>query len=93
LIITPLTSSLAFAKFSHAGRVMILLIVFLITLVIGQSIAILIGLTVQRHTSSYTGLITFICLYFAMFWIAWRAAVRITEPGTRLGRLLRIAEK
>jgi hypothetical protein len=28
--------------------------------------------------------VTFITSYFAMFWLAWRLAVRITEPRSRL---------
>ena len=62
-----------------------LLVVFIATLVVGQAIAIFVGLLVERHYSPYTGLITFIALYFLMFWVAWKIAVRVTEPGTRLG--------
>jgi hypothetical protein len=67
---------------------MSLLVVFLVTLLIGQSIAIGTGLLVERHTTPYTGLITFIVSYFAAFWLAWMFAVRITAPGSRLGRRL-----
>jgi hypothetical protein len=86
-------SSLGWQGICKRGDVMALLIVFLISLVIGQAVSIAIGLTVERYTSSYTGLVTFICCYFATFWVAWRSAVRITQPGTRLGRFLRVAEK
>ena len=61
-----------------------LLVVFLLSLVVSQSISIGIGLLVERHTSAYTGLVTFIALYFAMFWLAWLLAVRITAPRSRL---------
>jgi hypothetical protein len=57
-----------------------LLLVFLISLLVGQSISVGIGLLVERHATPYTGLVTFIVLYFAMFWVAWRFAVRVTEP-------------
>ena len=57
-----------------------LLIVFLITLAIGQAISIGLGLLVERHWSPYAGLVTFIACYFTMFWLAWRFAVRVTEP-------------
>jgi hypothetical protein len=60
-----------------------LLLVFLITLLIGQSISVSVGLLVERQVSPYTGLLTFIACYFAMFWVAWRFAVRITEPRSR----------
>jgi hypothetical protein len=62
-----------------------LLLVFLITLAIGQSISIGLGLLVERHVSPYSGLVTFIAAYFLMFVVAWRVAVRITEPRARAG--------
>ena len=71
---------------------MSLLVVFLVTLLIGQALSIGMGLLVERHTTPYTGLITFIALYFAMFWLAWMFAVRITAPGARLGGRLQRAE-
>jgi hypothetical protein len=62
---------------------MSLLIIFIISLVIGQSISIGLGLLVERYSTPYTGLVTFISSYFAMFWLAWRFAVRITTPRSR----------
>ena len=59
---------------------MSLLIVFIISLVIGQSLSIGMGLLVERYSTPYTGMVTFIGSYFAMFWLAWRFAVRITAP-------------
>ena len=53
-----------------------LLLVFLITLAIGQSMSIGLGLLVERHWSPYAGLVTFITSYFAMFWLAWRVVVQ-----------------
>ena len=61
-----------------------LLIVFIISVLVGQSISVAIGLLVERQVTPYTGLITFIVCYFAVFWLAWRFAVRVTEPGSRL---------
>ena len=57
-----------------------LLLVFLASLLVGQSISVGVGLLVERHATPYTGLVTFIVCYFAMFWVAWRFAVRVTEP-------------
>jgi len=71
---------------------MSLLVVFLVTLLIGQALAIGMGLLVERHTTPYTGLITFIASYFAVFWLAWMFSVRITAPGSRFGRRLSSAE-
>jgi hypothetical protein len=70
-----------------------LLLVFLVSIVVGQVISIFVGLLVERHFTPYTGLITFIVLYFAVFWVAWKFSVRITEPGTRLGAWLGGAKK
>jgi hypothetical protein len=64
---------------------MSLLLVFLISLIVGQSISVSLGLLVERHSTPYTGLVTFIGCFFAMIWLAWRFAVRITEPRSRLG--------
>ena len=60
-----------------------LLLVFIATVLVGQSISIGVGLLVERHVTPYTGLVTFIVCYFAIFWLAWRVAIRITRP--RLG--------
>ena len=65
-----------------------LLAVFIITLVVGQAISVGVGLLVERHTTPYTGLVTFISAYFVMFWLAWRLAIRVTAPTTRLGAWL-----
>ena len=70
------------------GEAMGLLVVFILTVIVGQSFSIAIALMVDRLVSPYTGLITFIALYFAMFWLAWKLSVRITEPNTRLGSWL-----
>jgi hypothetical protein len=74
------------------GATMSLLVVFLVTLLIGQALSIGAGLLVERHTTPYTGLITFIVSYFAVFWLAWMFAVRITAPGSRFGSRLARAE-
>ena len=65
-----------------------LLLVFIVLLLLGQGFSILLGLTVERYTSPYTGLITFIAAYFALFWFAWKVAVWLTEPGKRIAKLL-----
>jgi hypothetical protein len=61
-----------------------LLLIFIICLLFGQSLSIGVGLLVERYSTPYTGLVTFITSYFAMFWLAWRVAVRITEPRSRV---------
>ena len=61
-----------------------LLVVFIILLVICQSISIGLGLLAERVFSPYVGLITFIVLYFGMFAGAWMLAVRLTEPKSSI---------
>ena len=61
-----------------------LLLIFIICLLLGQSLSIGVGLLVERYSTPYTGLVTFITSYFAMFWLAWRVAVRITQPRSRV---------
>jgi hypothetical protein len=61
-----------------------LLLIFIICLLFGQSLSIGVGLLVERYSTPYTGLVTFVTSYFAMFWLAWRVAVRITQPRSRV---------
>ena len=63
---------------------MALLFTFIICVIVGQSISLGLGLMVERYSTPYTGLLTFMASWFVMFWIAWRLAIRITEPRSRL---------
>jgi hypothetical protein len=57
-----------------------LVIAYIICLVIGQSITIGVGLTIDRLYSPAASLPVSIAMYFLVFWVAWKIAVRITEP-------------
>jgi len=57
-----------------------LLVVYITSVVIGQSIAVGFGLLVERMYTPYIGLVAFFPVFFAMFWLAWRVAVRVTKP-------------
>jgi hypothetical protein len=72
--------NLAGTQSRHRGQAMSLLVIFIISVVIGQSLSIGLGLLVERYSTPYTGLMTFIASYFVMFWLAWRFALRITAP-------------
>ncbi len=48
-----------------------LLLAYLVCLVIGQSITIGIGLSIDRFYSPTASLPISLILYFAMFWMAW----------------------
>ena len=64
----------------HGELRMKLLIAYVVSLLVAQSLAVGAGLIVDRVHSSHGGLVVFIALYFFMFWAAWKVAVRITEP-------------
>jgi hypothetical protein len=81
----PVAESLVRVRFNAKGDTMNLLIVFILCLLVGQSVSVGVGLLVERLFTPYTGLVTFIALYFAMFWVTWKVAVRLTEPRTRIG--------
>jgi hypothetical protein len=61
---------------------MSLLIVYVLTLVVGQSLSVGVGLLVDRYQAPSVSLPVFIACYFAMFWLAWRFALRVTPPRT-----------
>jgi hypothetical protein len=58
-----------------------LIVAYIITLVVTQSISIGIGLAIDNYYSSQAGLLAFLGLYFLMFWVAWQIAVRVTAPS------------
>jgi len=62
------------------GQAMNLLVIFLISVLIGQSLSIGLGLLVERYSTPYIRLMTFIGSYFVMFWLAWRFALRVSAP-------------
>jgi hypothetical protein len=57
-----------------------LLVTYIACLIVGQAVTIGIGLSIDRFYSATASLPISLCLYFAMFWLAWKVAVRITEP-------------
>ncbi|MGE0039071.1 MAG: hypothetical protein AB7S93_26035 [Xanthobacteraceae bacterium] len=57
-----------------------LLVAYLLTLAVAQSISVSLGLLVDRVYSSYGGLLVFIACYFFMFWLSWQIALRVTAP-------------
>jgi hypothetical protein len=58
---------------------MSLLIVYLVLMIIGDFVAYLIGLVIERTFPS-ASLPAFLAMYFLFLWVAWIIAVRITEP-------------
>jgi hypothetical protein len=57
-----------------------LLLAYIVCLIVGQAITIGVGLSIDRYYSPTASLPISLFLYFAMFWLAWKVAVRITQP-------------
>jgi len=57
-----------------------LLVAYIVCLIVGQAITIGIGLSIDWFYSPAISLPISLVLYFLMFGIAWKVAIRITEP-------------
>jgi hypothetical protein len=56
-----------------------LLVVYILNVLVGESIVIAIGLGLDR-TFPYASLPVSLSLFFFVFWLSWVLAVRWTEP-------------
>jgi hypothetical protein len=56
-----------------------LLVVYILNVLVGESIVIAIGLGLDR-TFPYVSLPVSLSLFFFVFWLSWVLAVRWTEP-------------
>ena len=61
---------------------MSLLAAYVVTVLIGQSISVSLGLMIDRYYPASVSVPFSLALYFLTFWVAWRIAVRITAPRT-----------
>lgn len=57
-----------------------LIIIYVVLMVIGDLLAYLIGLGIERMWGTQVSLIAFLALYFLFLWFAWLGAVKLTEP-------------
>jgi hypothetical protein len=57
-----------------------LLIVYVGLVLVGDLADYLIGLVVEQVWGQQASLVVFLVLYFLFLWVAWVAAVKITEP-------------
>jgi uncharacterized membrane protein len=73
----------ALCKLTHRQNIgtsiMMLLAAFVITLLVGDLVAIGIAWTVEQFSKTF-GLFVFLGLFLGIIPIAWRIAVRVTEP-------------
>jgi len=58
-----------------------LLIVYVGLVLVGDVADYLIGLFVERMWGQQASLVVFLVLYFVFLWVAWVAAVKITQPS------------
>ncbi len=58
---------------------MTLIIYYIALIVVGTIGSILISLWIEQISPSLS-MTVFLCLYFAILWLAWLLAVRLTEP-------------
>lgn len=54
------------------------LILYIVCLIIGQTIAVGLGLLADKHSNA-TGIAVFIPVYYATYWAAWRVALFIGD--------------
>lgn len=62
---------------------MSLMIVYVVLVFVGQGIALTIGILLDS-ISQALGLAVFLALYFAVFVVGWKLAVRLTDRGGML---------
>ena len=61
---------------------MSLLVVYVVLMIIGDLVAYIIGLVIERNVPA-ASLPAFLAMYFLFLWVAWVIAVRITRPKTQ----------
>lgn len=59
---------------------MMLIVWYLALMVVGDFIAYFLGELTEYEFGSQVSLMVFLALYFAMLWLAWVIAVRLTAP-------------
>lgn len=59
---------------------MSLMVVYVILVFAGQALAVTIGILLD-NISKALGLSVFLVLYFAVFVVCWKVAIRLTDPG------------
>ena len=60
-----------------------LIIYYIALIVVGTIGSILISLWIEQISPSLS-MTVFLCLYFAILWLAWLLAVRLTEPKKKV---------
>ena len=58
------------------------IVIYLLFLFIGQAVSVGVGLLIDPFSKT-AAIATFIPLYYAMYWIAWRLALYVVERSPR----------
>jgi hypothetical protein len=66
---------------------MILLTAFVISVVVGDLVAVAICAVIEQFSKNIS-LLVFLAMFIGVIPLAWRVAVRVTEPGSPLMRRL-----
>jgi hypothetical protein len=59
---------------------MMLIVWYVVLMVVGDFVPYFAGEFAEYEFGSQISLVVFLALYFAMLWLAWITAVRLTEP-------------
>jgi ABC-type dipeptide/oligopeptide/nickel transport system permease component len=59
-----------------------LLVTFIIAVTIGIFGAAWVGVLIDKMTSPFVSLLVFFPVFFLTIWLAWKLAVKFTEPKT-----------
>lgn len=57
-----------------------LIAVYVVFVLIGETVAYFIGRTVELFLTQSVSLSVFLACFFIVFWLAWVLAVRVTRP-------------
>jgi hypothetical protein len=66
---------------------MVLLTAFLITVLLGDLVAVGIGAIIEQFSKNIS-LLVFLAMFIGVIPLAWRIAVKVTEPGSPVMRRL-----
>lgn len=63
---------------------MSLIVYYLAFVLVGDVVAYLLALFTEYEWGPWVSLVVFLGLYFVVLWIAWRVAVWVTAPRSRM---------
>ena len=64
----------------HINNTVRVILIYLVCMIVGQTISVGIGLALDPYSTTLA-LSVFIPLYYAMYWVAWRAALFVGDKS------------